>query len=66
MARLAGRRRRPTTPGAGLFALPLGLNVARPVSIAAAVLYLPYGLWVTFATALNLAIWKLNHPPGPP
>jgi tryptophan-rich sensory protein len=48
------------------FAIAAFCAVARPVSIAAAALFVPYGLWVTFATALNLAIWKLNQPPGPP
>jgi len=32
----------------------------RPVSRAAALLLLPYAAWVTYATALNLAIWRLN------
>jgi benzodiazapine receptor len=26
----------------------------------AAILFLPYGIWVTFATYLNAAIWWLN------
>lgn len=26
----------------------------------AGLLWLPYFLWVTFATALNLAVWRLN------
>jgi tryptophan-rich sensory protein len=30
------------------------------VKIAAAVFLVPYFLWVTFAAALNLAVWKLN------
>jgi tryptophan-rich sensory protein len=30
------------------------------VSRTAALLLLPYGLWVGFATALNIAIWRLN------
>ncbi len=30
------------------------------VSRAAALLLLPYALWVGFATALNIAIWRLN------
>jgi translocator protein len=30
------------------------------VRMAAAVILLPYFIWVTFATAINLAIWKLN------
>ncbi|WP_169978893.1 TspO/MBR family protein [Tautonia rosea] len=31
-----------------------------PISRPAGVLMLPYLLWVSFATALNLAIWQLN------
>ena len=45
--------------------LLLGLIVAtlaafRPVSPVAAALLLPYLLWVAFATALNLTLWRLN------
>lgn len=32
----------------------------RRVSTAAALLLVPYLLWVTFATALNFEIWRLN------
>jgi tryptophan-rich sensory protein len=32
----------------------------RPVSRVAALLLVPYAAWVTYATALNLAIWRLN------
>jgi tryptophan-rich sensory protein len=32
----------------------------RPVSGAAAVLFAPYLLWVSLATALNFEIWRLN------
>jgi translocator protein len=32
----------------------------RPVSRVAAALLLPYWAWVTFATALNAAIWSMN------
>jgi len=32
----------------------------RPLSRLAAVLLLPYLVWVTFATVLNAAIWWLN------
>ena len=34
--------------------------LAWPVSRTAAALLLPYGLWVTFAAALNFAVWRLN------
>jgi tryptophan-rich sensory protein len=32
----------------------------RPVSKVAAALLLPYWAWVSFATALNAAIWSMN------
>jgi tryptophan-rich sensory protein len=31
-----------------------------PISRAAGLLLVPYALWVTFATALNFSIWRLN------
>jgi tryptophan-rich sensory protein len=31
-----------------------------PVSRVAALMLVPYALWVSFATALNLSIWRLN------
>jgi tryptophan-rich sensory protein len=34
--------------------------VFSPISALAAALLLPYLAWVTFATALNIAIWRLN------
>ena len=34
-----------------------------PIQIAAALLLVPYLVWVTFATALNLAVWRLNSSP---
>ncbi|NJP33061.1 TspO/MBR family protein [Micromonospora thermarum] len=42
--------------------LAIGVTVALfwPVSGAATALMLPYWAWVTFAAALNLAIWQLN------
>jgi tryptophan-rich sensory protein len=32
-----------------------------PIDRVAAFLMVPYLAWVTFATALNIAIWRLNH-----
>lgn len=42
--------------------LTIVVNVAafRPLSRPAALLLVPYLLWVTFATVLNAAIWLLN------
>ncbi|MFI6264650.1 TspO/MBR family protein [Micromonospora sp. NPDC051006] len=42
--------------------LAIGVTVAlfARVSRAAVLLMLPYWAWVTFAAALNLAIWRLN------
>ncbi len=34
--------------------------VARKISMTAALLFVPYFLWVAFAAALNAAIWQLN------
>jgi len=34
--------------------------LAWPVDRIAAWLFVPYGLWVSFATALNFALWQLN------
>jgi benzodiazapine receptor len=36
-----------------------------PVSAVAAWLLLPYWAWVTFAAALNAAIWRRNRPIAP-
>jgi len=33
-----------------------------PIHVGAALLLVPYLAWVTFATALNLAVWRLNLP----
>jgi len=35
--------------------------LAWPIQRRAAWLFVPYGLWVAFATALNAAIWSLNR-----
>jgi tryptophan-rich sensory protein len=42
--------------------LLIGVTVVlfRRVSRPAALLLLPYWAWVTYASALNLAIWRLN------
>ena len=37
--------------------------VAWPVRRSAALLFVPYFLWVTFAAALNFEIWRLNADP---
>ena len=42
------------------FAVLLTILAFRRVSVAASVLLVPYLLWVSFAAALNLAIWRLN------
>ncbi|HEY0594020.1 MAG TPA: TspO/MBR family protein [Thermoanaerobaculia bacterium] len=48
-----------------LLALIVGFAVAAwPVNRTASILFVPYALWVGFATALNFAIWRLN--PGAP
>jgi translocator protein len=31
-----------------------------PIHVGAALLLVPYSAWVTFATALNFADWRLN------
>lgn len=37
----------------------------QPIDLIAALLLLPYLAWVTFAAALNFAIWRLNSPASP-
>jgi benzodiazapine receptor len=45
----------------GLWAAILAtIAVFRPISRAAALLLVPYLLWVSFAAALNITIWRLN------
>lgn len=57
-------------PDLGFFdILMLWLSIATtivlfyPIHAAAALLLVPYLAWVTFATALNFAIWRLNLEP---
>ncbi len=59
-----GRR----STGAGVVViLPLWALIATtivlfwPIAVLAAVLLIPYLLWVSFATALNLRVWQLNR-----
>jgi translocator protein len=54
--------------GAGLFIMvALWLTVAwtlrafAPVRAAAAVLLVPYFVWITYAMALNFSVWRLNQ-----
>jgi tryptophan-rich sensory protein len=39
---------------------------AWPISRLAAGLFVPYGLWVAYATALTFSIWQANRLPGGP
>jgi translocator protein len=41
-------------------AIAATIALFKPISTAAAALLIPYILWVTFAAALNFAIWRLN------
>jgi tryptophan-rich sensory protein len=36
-----------------------------PIHVGAALLLVPYLAWVTFATALNFAVWRLNSEVAP-
>jgi tryptophan-rich sensory protein len=38
--------------------------VFQSLSTLAAILLVPYLLWVSFATALNFSIWRLNAEPA--
>jgi tryptophan-rich sensory protein len=40
--------------------IALNVVVFLPISRVAALLLVPYALWVSFATALNFSIWRLN------
>jgi tryptophan-rich sensory protein len=46
--------------GALWIAILVFILVAWPVRRSAALLFVPYFLWVTFAAALNFEIWRLN------
>jgi translocator protein len=46
--------------GAMWLAILAFIIVAWPVRRAAALLFVPYFLWVSFAAALNFEIWRLN------
>lgn len=55
-------------PGASLLEIVLLFLIivlfavmAYPLSRAASLLFVPYALWVGFATSLNAAIWHLNR-----
>ena len=41
-------------------AIVLFIRLAWPVRRTAALLFVPYFLWVTLAVALNFEIWRLN------
>lgn len=43
-----------------LIAIVITAHAFRRVSPAAALLLLPYLIWVSFATALNFTLWRLN------
>lgn len=46
---------------ATLFVIILAyIAVAAPLSTLAAVLFVPYAVWVAFATTLNFRLWRLN------
>jgi tryptophan-rich sensory protein len=43
-----------------LTAIVVTIRAFARVSVPAATLLVPYALWVGFATALNIAIWRMN------
>ncbi len=55
---------RPDLAGIGiillLFTIALNIRLFFPIDRSAAYLLLPYLAWVGFASALNIAIWRLN------
>lgn len=58
--------RRPGLAAAEIVALWLSIAVTivlfQPIDGVAAALLLPYLAWVSFAAALNIAIWRMNRP----
>jgi translocator protein len=46
--------------GRSWLAILLTLQAFRRVDYRAGWLFVPYHLWVTFAAALNFAVWRLN------
>ncbi len=43
-----------------LAVIVLNIVLFLPISRAAGLVLIPYALWVSFATALNFSIWRLN------
>jgi benzodiazapine receptor len=46
------------------FSIVATIALFYPINAGAALLLLPYLAWVTFAAALNFAIWRLNPSSG--